>query len=255
MQIEELINLFRINDTAKQNSLNLETEKSLKELAKTHQGWKLFCHMLEMGDTGYYEDHQVKTYDPDNMLSLCNKLNIKTDIKLYEFVDALKYKPVIDIINPEFKLYKTEAIKAQEIYDFIIKNAPQENNVDIVSNKDDVYQLIHEDEIDYMIKKCPINKLKYISTVRDCDDFAFMTKSWYATKGYGNITLPYVEVNCYYNGKYDFAHAINIIVFRNRDGDVDGKFFEPQNDKTWGFDSKMWMGLKPYDIKIRQILL
>jgi hypothetical protein len=237
---------------------NLKTE--LKRLGETQNGWKFFCYLLEKGYTGTnIASKKNISYSPDNILALCQKLGIKTDTELYAWIEAndkIQTDNLLDCLDPSLELTTLKPIEHRELLHFIIQECPFEYNYQLSERFDMDYQIFHESEIQKILSTCPIDNFKYIAESRDCDDFAMMTRSWLAMKGYGNLSIPYVTINCYQNNKIEFAHGINLMIYYTDNSPMNAVFLEPQKDKMWPVDEQMPWGLsKKYDIKIRYLLM
>ena len=242
MKIEELIDLLRADNFFLQVRKDHETKELINNLAKDHAGWKFFNKLLR------------NDYTPDHIFEICLKLDIQTDTELYEWMDNhIKTSLILDIIDPPLELEGTINVDYQTIVDFILKNTQQKNSFKIGEQKDIEYQIIYESDIHYIMKQCPVDFYTYQKEVLDCDDFALMTKAWFAQKGYGNLVIPYVTFDVYTDDKFQYAHAVNMIIYQDKMGIIDGVIWEPQNDKTWKLNEKYKKSILEYDIKLRYL--
>ena len=120
---------------------------------------------------------------------------------------------------------------------------------------DNTYKLFPESQLDKFEKTAKfIANLKYVSERRDCDDYATMLRGYLSYEGYGNLTVPMIEVNQYdSSNKIKSAHAINLVITDKHR--VLG--YEPQLSKT--FDMKkpepyfIWEGIVRQ--KIRKLII
>jgi hypothetical protein len=262
MDIEKFCEKLTSKNIFEQIMLNNRLETEMNKICKTDKGWKYFCFLLENGNTNNTKSIPNNSrYDPSNILALCLKLGLKTDTDLYNFVE---YMNTIDVdgliechspslkellkIDPDNPIKEMTYISVKNI----IKNLfPVEDSLIYSEQLDSIYLSPNKKQVEYCLQQNITGQLKYIANRRDCDDYAFMFRSFLSINGYGNLTIPYVSINVYNDdGNIKFAHGINIIIYN--DGTC--KFMDPQSDKLWNPSEKMPWGMKKYNIKIRYIL-
>jgi len=263
MDIENFCNKLKGNNLFEQITLNNRLELEMKKICETDKGWKYFCFLLENGNTGNTKSMPVNSrYDPSNILALCLKLGLKTDKDLYDFVGFMSnidvdgliecHSPTlkdilnIDVDNP-IKEMTYDSIKS-----IIKNNFPIEKTLKYSEQLDSIYLSPNKKQVEYCLQQCISDQLKYKANSRDCDDYAFIFRTFLSKNGYGNLTIPYVSINVYNDDDtIKFAHGVNIIIYN--DGSC--KFLDPQSDKLWNADEKMPWGVSNYNIKIRYIII
>ncbi|MBF0232292.1 MAG: hypothetical protein HQK65_04540 [Desulfamplus sp.] len=256
MTIDELIQPFKKSNAFEQFIQNNRTKRELNELGKAIPGWKMLCYMLERCNTDFSMISKFDmAYDPQNILALCDKLNIKTDQELYRWIESLSdisVDGIIDAFHPTISLTNYLETDYRTIRNIIKTQCAITDNFIMHNPLDNEYLIINHDDIESLLTKCPTDKMKYIPERRDCDDYSIMMKGWLAECGYGNMAFPIVICNCYQNGNLVFVHAINLII-SHKDGSFICEYIEPQTDKRWKVTEQMTMGMQKYDIKIREV--
>jgi len=261
MNIENFIDTLRQPNPIVQLIYNGKLKTQMQKLSEEDRGWRYFCYLLEKGNTGLgVSSKQDLSYSPDNILSLCLKLGIKTDEGLFSFVENMKAIDVdglIDCHSPKLSIVQNNLreIDYDRLYSEILNSVICEKNVSFSPQMDSKYLLPHADEVDYILRQCPFDKLEYKAEGRDCDDYAFLLRAFLSENGYGNITIPYVTIYAYKDGKFAFAHAVNLLLYYNDTDDFIIQYLEPQSDIRWNVFEPMRVGLTKYDTKVRYILL
>jgi|SRR6056297_410261 len=262
MNIQDFCNLLNVGNPLQQMLANINLERDMHKICETDKGWRYFCYLLEKGNTGCTDSISKRfMYDPSNILALCLKLGIKTDTDLYNFVNYMKtinVEGLIDCHSPTLKELLTidpdNPIKEMNyisVKNIIETNCPIEDTLRYSEQFDSIYLSPNKKQVEYCLQQCVFDKLEYKAQGRDCEDYAFLFRTFLARNGYGNLTIPYISINVYdEDGTIKFAHGINLIIYN--DGTC--QFMEPQSDRLWNPQEKMPWGLNKYDFKIRYVL-
>lgn len=258
--IREALKPFILLNPARQAEANAQLKTTFLALAKDHQGWKYFQHLIETGNTGFPDNTMhSQLYHPDNVISLCDKLGLVEYKDLMIWLEGNKLVSsagLIDTHSPTIDLPQLDdsyKIRFSQVKKLVVDNCKLKYTHEWGKQFDPILYTIPAEAFDYIRRQCPIDRLKYIANKRDCDKFAFMTRSWLSLCGYGNLALCYVSVSCteINEGRYKhrFNHGINLAVLQDSEGAWSLKYWEPQNDKTWGVGEPMPFGVKEYSIE------
>jgi hypothetical protein len=192
-------------------------------LAKTNPSFSFWVYLV---------NHHCGTYVfPEDVLVLCNSLNIITLDDLFAWVKVANGTIIMPILEPDLQIELTVQKTGGEIQSMITSFC-ECGNCCHWSFGDVRYYLMSRDDLVQVLAKCQIDRKKYIPDTFDCEDFARTTKSWCALHGIGNIAFAYAEVEFFLLDRFLFSHGINLVPLA--DGSI--VCVEPQNDRIWSAD-------------------
>ena len=84
--------------------------------------------------------------------------------------------------------------------------------------------------VEDIIHKYRCDRLTYIQQRRDCDDFAIMFKSFLSRHSLGNLTAGVFWARFYKEDGSHVYHAINLILYKDENGNITHKLYEPQSE-------------------------
>jgi len=224
------------------NSIRLR--KDLEALAKQQPVWKFFVHLVIMYSQGLLL--------PESVQQVCDILGIPEIEQLYNFINSIRGDAILDeFIDPHLSYQKVEKLGQNAIIDLVLAQASCEPDIKFDFG-DLEYWLLSEDEVQLALRKCPIDRLKYVKDEHDCEDFARETKTWVSRHIGGTVAFAYTEVNFYKDGNIFMAHGINTAIVRSEEGPK-VLCIEPQRDvKLWPCCEPEW-GFHAEEMKIRFI--
>jgi len=226
------------------NSIKLR--KLIEDLGEQVPSYKFFCWLV----TRYTQGLML----PESIETLCDSMGIDTTEKLDQWCNLVNGQSILDIIDPVFDFERNELHGMVEI-EGLIKTLPNLEDDCLIRFGDAEYYFYSEDELRFALRKCPIDRLKYISSSvnktgrHDCEDFDREAKAWFSSHGLGDFAFADAEVNFYLKGKYTFAHGINLVPLR--DGRV--VCIEPQKDVSFWLADKPEFGMGADEMKLRKI--
>lgn len=225
MTIKEALKSYFADNMFIKITRAIKLENDLKTLVDENPKYSFFIYLIEQNNKGRF-------IFPEDVVKLCTNLKINTLEDLENWVNNIDSSTIMSIINPKIDFDLTVNKTNEEIKQMIKEIAIIEK-LCLWDFGDPNYSLVSEDQLKEILKKCPINRKKYIANTFDCEDFARTTKSWLSLHEVGdNIAIGNAEVNFYKNNKIVFSHGINIVPLSS------GKVVcvEPQTDAIWPAD-------------------
>jgi len=215
------IQLYRFLETLAVTSQSVSMVKTLMDYKN---GWKQFVH-------------------PDDLIQLLRDVGFYEWPDLEKFIQAVdasgfNFNVVIALLDPPFpdaiQTQRKHYIDIQQI--FRLAGFPV---VPFVAGPMDLhYELLTYSDLLRVIAACDSDKMPYIPTSRDCDDFSRIFLGWLSRKGKGNTAI--FNTLCWLNYSNGTREYHSMCIAPTVEGHI--YIFEPQNDKLfwrWG-DSPNW---------------
>jgi len=237
MLIKRFLDNFKSTNPFMQITFNLSLKNKIKEDAKTSYGWQLFDKMLNEGVYGKEKKSiSENDYHPDNIIKLCDRLNISTFNELENWinkVDELNLATVLDVLNPAIILNTEDnkRVSYKKLEALLNDNLRLTDNF-MLRCIDNNYNIPTLEQLVIIASKFPGKYQKYIPEKKDCDDFALMFKAFMSKNGLGNLTIFFTEVNQYDSDKnFIGAHALILaMIYIDVLDQYDFYYIEPQDD-------------------------
>ncbi|MCK5616742.1 hypothetical protein KAR91_83545 [Candidatus Pacearchaeota archaeon] len=194
---------------------------AIKLWAENNNGWKLVKWLIEEANNPNY------AYYRDKVVEVLSKIGLETIDELLDWCEANKKINVegfANIINPVLPKIDGKQITGSEL------------RINVRSILGDIEIGIYDRDyvapsfVDFkmIVELCPSSRFKYVSELRDCDDFTRIFRGWLSEQGRGNLAIG----ECLYRGRMKgeivFAHSVVVCLT-----DVGFVCAEPQNQNIW----------------------
>ena len=217
---------------------NLRLFRFFQNLTVAGPGWRFFSYMLRRR-LGSANPHW--TWDPDNVVGFCERLNLHYWEDLVAFLGAFDQFNVNvaefeETILPTltFEPGELREISTSELTD-LIASKPELADAEL-EPMDSSYLVPPKSKIEYIMGKCPARLMAWKADTHDCDDYSIDTRSWLSQNNLGNLTLGWCLFRGYgVTNELMFAHSIVAFVYYDDDtGELGFCLAEPQSkNKIW----------------------
>ncbi len=216
---------------------NLRLYNFIQNLTVAGPGWRFFSYMLRR-KLGAANPHL--TWDPENVVEFCNRLNLyfweelldflatfdRLDINVEEFEETIL--PTLEFEPDELRRISTEELTA------LISITPELAGAEF-EPMDSEYLVPPKSKIEYIMGKCPARLMEWKKNVHDCDDFSMDARSWLSQNNLGNLTMGWCLFKAFNaDGDHYFTHSIVAFVYFDEDGNLGFCLAEPAvKNRIW----------------------